>query len=97
VTRAGDFGILYDPSRQIEKTLASSLCDRIASDGYHVRRNYPYRGVSDGHVTHLRTLFPRRSYAGLEVEVNQGILRRESDIRRIAQKIAAAARSLVSG
>jgi hypothetical protein len=36
-----------------------------------VRRNYPYRGVSDGLPTHLRRRFRERCYAGVELEVNQ--------------------------
>ena len=94
VKREGDIGILYDPSRRIEKTLAARLVDRIAEEGFHVRRNYPYRGVADGHVTHLRKLFRESRYAGLEVEVNQAILQTASEIRRVANSIAAAVKSL---
>jgi predicted N-formylglutamate amidohydrolase len=97
VRRVGDIGILYDPSRRIEKTLASNLIARIAAQGFHVRRNYPYRGVSDGHVTRLRTLFPKASYAGLEVEVNQAILQTTGDVRHIARKLAASVQVLAGG
>jgi predicted N-formylglutamate amidohydrolase len=97
VTRVGDIGILYDPSRRIEKTLAAELIARITAQGFHVRRNYPYRGVSDGHVTGLRMLFSGRSYEGLELEVNQSLLQREEGIRRVARQIAAAVASLVVG
>ena len=36
-----------------------------------LRRNYPYRGVSDALVTHLRRRYGARGYAGMELEVNQ--------------------------
>jgi len=92
-----DIGILYDPRRRRERHLAANLIKQIAAQGFHVRRNYPYRGVNDGHTTHLRTRFPEPSYAGLEVEVNQGILQTERDTRHAARKIAAAVQSLVGG
>jgi predicted N-formylglutamate amidohydrolase len=97
VARVGDIGILYDPGRRIEKALAAELIARITAQGFHVRRNFPYRGVSDGHVTGLRKLFSERRYEGLEVEVNQRLLQREGDIRRVARQIAAAVASLVVG
>ena len=36
-----------------------------------LRRNYPYRGVSDALVTHLRRRYGSRGYVGMELEVNQ--------------------------
>ena len=36
-----------------------------------MRRNYPYKGVSDSLVTYLRRLHGDASYAGIEVEINQ--------------------------
>ena len=36
-----------------------------------LRRNYPYRGVSDALVTHLRRRYGARGYVGMELEVNQ--------------------------
>jgi hypothetical protein len=33
-----------------------------------VRRNYPYKGIADGHVTALRRTFGPR-YSGIELEV----------------------------
>ncbi|MEX2303695.1 MAG: N-formylglutamate amidohydrolase [Bryobacterales bacterium] len=96
VNRKGDFGILYDPSRRLESALAANLIDLMASEGFHARRNYPYRGTNDGHTTGLRALFPASRYVGLEVEVNQRILQTGSEIRHVATKIAAAV-GLVAG
>ena len=36
-----------------------------------LRRNYPYRGVSDALVTHLRRRYGGRGYVGMELEINQ--------------------------
>jgi predicted N-formylglutamate amidohydrolase len=94
VVRKADIGILYDPTRRREKRLAGDLIGRIAAEGFRVRRNYPYRGVSDGHTTHLRTRFPETRYLGLELEVNQALLRTPGDIRRVARKLAKVVGSL---
>jgi len=71
--RTADIGLLYDPSREVEKhfclDLAASLQQRIPS--LRVRRNYPYRGTADSLVTALRKRFPASSYGGIELEVNQ--------------------------
>jgi len=70
--RQADIGLLYDPRRPRE----SAFCKqwqrtiRALDDSLVVRRNYPYRGSSDGLTTELRRqLGPR--YLGIELEVNQ--------------------------
>ena len=39
-----------------------------------MRRNYPYRGSSDGLTTTLRGLFADPDYLGIEIEVNQALV-----------------------
>jgi hypothetical protein len=39
-----------------------------------LRRNYPYRGRSDGLTALLRRRHPDDAYAGIELEVNQAIV-----------------------
>jgi predicted N-formylglutamate amidohydrolase len=74
--RRADIGLLYDPARPRE----ARLCDewqaalRACEAGWQVRRNYPYRGVSDGFIPLLRRRFPRSRYIGVEIEINQGRL-----------------------
>lgn len=70
--READLGVLYDPRRGRESALAAAIQRGARELGARVRRNYPYRGVSDGHATALRKLFPDPLYAGLEIELNQG-------------------------
>lgn len=68
-----DIGLMYDPSRDAERTFChhwQETLKRLAPD-LRVRRNYPYRGVSDGLVPALRRQFPAARYIGLQVEINQ--------------------------
>jgi predicted N-formylglutamate amidohydrolase len=70
--RKMDLGILYDPSRDKEKSLAQRIRQKLLEGvSMRVRFNAPYRGTSDGHVTALRKIFPEDRYIGLELEVNQ--------------------------
>ncbi|NMC50002.1 MAG: N-formylglutamate amidohydrolase [Desulfovibrio sp.] len=70
--RTMDVGLLYDPGRTGERGLCLAWKRGIeaARPELRVRRNAPYRGVSDGHVTALRKRFPQ-GYLGIELEVNQ--------------------------
>ncbi|MBI5155390.1 N-formylglutamate amidohydrolase [Candidatus Poribacteria bacterium] len=72
VVRNADAAILYDPARRRERGAASWWLDTIQglAPGLRVRRNYPYRGNSDGHTTALRQLFPEDCYLGFEFEAN---------------------------
>jgi len=76
VTRHCDVALLYDPKRTAEKTFCQSWLRELAClDGdLLLRRNYPYKGVSDGLATHLRRRFGER-YLGVELEVNQRFAR----------------------
>ena len=71
--RKADVGLLYDPARQAE----ARLCRRWKVVLEHltpeliIRRNYPYRGSSDGLTTYFRRCFPPRDYLGVELEINQ--------------------------
>lgn len=88
--RTADVGILYDPARLPEATLAALWRERLLSDApaYRVRRNYPYRGDGDGLTTWLRSVFPAKSYVGIELEVNQRFFLR-ADAGRTAQLLSA--------
>jgi predicted N-formylglutamate amidohydrolase len=71
--RRADVGILYDPGRRGEHALAMRW-QRTLEAGrpdWIVRRNYPYRGTSDGFTSYLRRRYDDAAYAGLELEVNQ--------------------------
>ena len=68
-----DVGLLYDPRSESERRFIEAWHAALAvhAPALRVRRNYPYRGVSDSLVTHLRRLHGQRTYAGVELEVNQ--------------------------
>jgi len=74
--RRADLALLYDPSRPRERWLAERWCAELRTTlpGVRVRRNYPYRGRSDGLTTALRGRFPEERYLGIEIEVNQKLL-----------------------
>ncbi|MCA9639210.1 MAG: N-formylglutamate amidohydrolase, partial [Myxococcales bacterium] len=71
--RNADIGLLYDPSRQLERELAARLKTDLSGAGCRVRLNYPYRGVADGLPTALRKRVGA-AYAGLELELNQAFV-----------------------
>ncbi|MCA8914402.1 MAG: N-formylglutamate amidohydrolase [Planctomycetes bacterium] len=85
--RNAEIGLLYDPRRKLEKATADAwhaeLCESLPA--LRIRRNYPYRGTSDGVTTWLRREIGRR-YAGFEIELNQSFAAKPprdwADVRR---------------
>lgn len=87
-----DIGILYDPGRANEKTLAREVCSELQPDAdgqkvskakktkkaapLRIRRNAPYSGKSDSFTCFFRKLYPDELYAGFEIEFNQALLER---------------------
>jgi len=71
IERKADIGLLYDPSRTNEKYICSGLSRMIFHHtGFRVRKNYPYRGISDGFTSYLRKKY-KTDYIGIEFEINQ--------------------------
>ena len=68
-----DIGFLYDPREAGEVRFIEAWYAALAAahPSLTLRRNYPYRGVSDSLVTHLRRRYGRRGYVGMELELNQ--------------------------
>lgn len=85
IEREFSIGILYDPKRLRERALARRWQRRLAGElpAHRIRRNAPYRGDSDGLTTALRREFASSRYLGLELELNQAVLARESERRRL--------------
>jgi len=77
--RNAELGLLYDPARSAEKQFCRAWQQLLQQQlpGLKIRRNYPYRGNSDGLVRTLRQSFSSPDYLGLELEVNQGLLHGE--------------------
>lgn len=72
VTRTTDVGLLFDPSRAIEKRLCVGWQQalRESRPDLTIHRNQPYRGISDGLGTALRRQYSAARYAAMELEVN---------------------------
>lgn len=68
-----DVGFLYDPAVRGEVRFVEAWYAALkeAAPALVLRRNYPYRGVSDSLVTHLRRRYAGRGYVGMELELNQ--------------------------
>lgn len=71
--RHADLGLLYDPGRRAEREFCAELRAILGAELPHmqIRRNYPYRGTSDGLTTYLRRQFPGNRYLGVELEISQ--------------------------
>jgi len=74
-TRNAEIGLLYDPARSQEVNVAGEIGNLLKKLSKYliIRKNYPYRGISDGVVTYLRKKFNHKMYIGLELEFNQKI------------------------
>jgi predicted N-formylglutamate amidohydrolase len=85
-----EVGLLYDPSRTSELVLARSWQKRLRefAPDLRVRRNAPYRGDADGLTTALRREFGPREYLGLELELNQRVLARAGQRRRLLSALS---------
>jgi predicted N-formylglutamate amidohydrolase len=75
--RHADIGLLYDPSHEAERRFCAAWEAELRCENPDlvVRANYPYLGKTDGLTTSLRRLFGPTYYLGIELEVNQRLLR----------------------
>lgn len=71
--RRVDIGILFDPTRSLESRVARQWQGKLAAllPGLRIRRNNPYRGISDGTTSWLRKQHEPQHYVGIELELNQ--------------------------
>jgi predicted N-formylglutamate amidohydrolase len=92
--RSADVGLLYDPSRETERSFCKywKAALRETDLDLRIRRNYPYLGKTDGLVTHLRHTFVESHYVGIELEVNQALLSTPNGQRRALRSIATSLR-----
>jgi predicted N-formylglutamate amidohydrolase len=95
--RNAEIGLLYDSRRRHE----AKLCRRWAAilrrldPQLRVRFNYPYRGNADGLTTYLRGEFAEARYLGVELEINQELVR-SPGWRRFQRRIADSLRELLA-
>lgn len=76
VARGVDIGLLFDPDRAAESGVCHGWRKSLerAAPSLRARFNEPYLGIDDGLTTWLRGRLPEDLYAGIEVEVRQGLL-----------------------
>jgi predicted N-formylglutamate amidohydrolase len=93
-----DIGLLFDPARASEVAVCEPwrLGIQAQSGDLRVAFNEPYLGVDDGHTTALRKVFPASRYAGIEVELRQGLVESPSEQRAAGELLAATLRPLLA-
>jgi predicted N-formylglutamate amidohydrolase len=71
-TRNAEIGLLYNPAHRSEKNTADHWHAMLTSamPELRIRRNYPYRGISDGITTWLHRQLKGNRYTGFEIELN---------------------------
>jgi predicted N-formylglutamate amidohydrolase len=93
--RGNDIGLLYDPHRQPEATLAHELRRSLAErTGLVVWLNRPYSGTADGILPRIRERHDGSSYIAIELEVNQKFAARADELARIATAFGEGVREL---
>lgn len=93
-----DLGLLFDPERSSEVEICDAWRAAIQAQGGDLRLAYnqPYLGIDDGHTTTLRSRFPAAQYAGLEIELRQGLVATPSEQRAAGELLAATLRPLLA-
>ncbi|MFM9956607.1 MAG: N-formylglutamate amidohydrolase [Phycisphaerales bacterium] len=100
VRRTADFALLYDPQRPLERDLCARWLEDLAhhAPSLRLRRNYPYLGTADGLTTALRKRFPHDRYAGIEIELNQALLKGTTTLpRRVSDAIVRSLEQMLNG
>jgi len=89
--RTFDAGILFDPARHPEASIAQDWIVRLWNWGprIDVRANQPYLGTDDGFTTALRGMFPADRYVGIEVEIRNDLARDPEAQTRWGSRLAA--------
>ncbi len=97
VRRDLELGVLFDPARVWERRLAEAWAAAMADarPDWRVMHNEPYLGVADGLTTSVRRRFGGGAYAGIELEIRQGLIGTPAGQRAVADTLAAALRRLV--
>lgn len=95
--RNADIALLYDPRRGWERAAADAILAELGrrAPDLRLRRNYPYLGRADSLTAALRHEQGARLYAGLEVEVNQRLVRRTATFARVRGTLVEAIAAVV--
>jgi predicted N-formylglutamate amidohydrolase len=77
IVRNAGIGLLYNPQRHGEKEVCREWSEILKNTipTYRTRMNYPYRGSNDGFTSFLRKIYPENDYLGIELEINQDLIK----------------------
>lgn len=92
--RCFDAGVLFDPSREPERTFAEALAEALAARGHEVRLNEPYAGTPEGLTSWLREQIEAARYVGIEIEACHRWMDRPGAHEAFARDLAEAVRAL---
>ena len=90
--RSTTLGLLFDPNRLIEKRFADNCIISLQNE-IDVLPNFPYLGSDDGLTTKLRKIF-HHGYIGIEIEVNQKLMKNCADQNSLQLKMDHLAKKL---
>jgi predicted N-formylglutamate amidohydrolase len=84
--------LLFDPDRQSEADVCHAWNTELAmlEPAWRLPFNEPYKGTDDGLTTWLRGRFAADAYAGVEVEVRQGLIAGMNARRHVGDVLARA-------
>jgi predicted N-formylglutamate amidohydrolase len=84
VRRSVEIGLLFDPSRVTEQSVCVEWQQRLRAQDTKLRveLNQPYLGTDDGQTTSLRRTLSDAEYAGVELEINNRLMRRSPQSRQ---------------
>ena len=90
-----EVSLLFDPDRPSERDACDAWNRALSTlePSWRLPLNEPYQGADDGLTTWLRGRYDERAYAGVEVEVRQGLILEYADQRRVGQSLASALRA----
>lgn len=85
-----EVSLLFDPDRVSEASVCEAWSGELArlEPAWRLPFNEPYKGIDDGLTTWLRGKFPADAYAGVEVEVRQGLIGGVNARRRVGGVLA---------
>ncbi len=83
-------GLLYDTKRHGEKEVARIWHGLLLQEtpSYRIRYNYPFPGNSDSYTKTLRHTYAEKDYLGIEMEVNQALLKTSTAINEVTSALS---------
>lgn len=90
--------LLFDPDRESEAEVCHAWNTELAilEPNWRLPFNEPYKGTDDGLTTWLRQRFDADMYAGIEVELRQGLIAGMNARRHVGDALARALRAALS-